>query len=96
MYGNYKYKLFLGHLCELKVKNWHVSLRTEGPHLENMTPFPSTSRFNSCPGAESARLQLCDYIFSAYQVMALEGNLSGAVSLKTSFIETCGTIDHLQ
>ena len=50
MYENCKEKLFLGHLCELKVKNWHVSLRTEGPHLENMTPFPSTSRFNSCPG----------------------------------------------
>ena len=50
MYENCKEKLFLGRLCELKVKNWHVSLRTEGLHLENMTPFPSTSRFNSCPG----------------------------------------------
>ena len=34
--------------------------------------------------------------FSVNQVMAPEGNLSGAVNLKTSFIETCGTIDHLQ
>ena len=44
----------------------------------------------------SARLQLYDFIFPVNQVMAPEGNLSGAVSLKTSFIETCGTIDHLQ
>ena len=45
---------------------------------------------------KSARLQLYDFIFSVNQVMALEGNLSGVVSLKTSFIETCDTIDHLQ
>ena len=94
MYENCKEKLFLGHLCELKAKNWHVSLRTEGPHLENMTPFPFTSRFNSCPGEICKTTTVRLYFFCISGDM--EGNLSGAVSLKTSFIETCGTIDHLQ
>ena len=47
VYGNYMEKLFLGHLCELKLRNWHVSLWKVGLHWEKKhTPFPSTSRFN--------------------------------------------------
>ena len=59
------------------------------------TPFPSTSRFNFFRELSKATT-IRFYFFFVNQVMALEGNLSGAGSLKTSFIETCGTIDHLQ
>ena len=45
VYENYMEKSFLGHLCELKVKNWHVSLWKVGLPWENMTPFPSTSQY---------------------------------------------------
>ena len=47
VYGNYMEKWFLCQLCELKLRNWYVSLWTVGLQWEKKnTPFPSKSRFN--------------------------------------------------